>query len=91
MITYPITRFIIEAFRDDEPSIIVGLTLSQAISVVTFVAGLIAWASLWKSDSVRHVDRPLSGSIRVDSGNSAVGSPGFSTLMNPHERTQANV
>ncbi|MFO0911233.1 MAG: prolipoprotein diacylglyceryl transferase family protein, partial [Isosphaeraceae bacterium] len=49
MVTYPVTRFLIECLRADEPRNIVGLTLSQAISVVVFGAGLVAWGLLFRS------------------------------------------
>lgn len=60
MVTYPITRFVIESLRDDEPRNLLGLTLSQAISVAVFAAGVAAWAWLVRQPAVRHADRARS-------------------------------
>ena len=46
MVTYPVTRFLIEGLRDDEPALLAGLTMSQWISVGVFAGGLVAWAYL---------------------------------------------
>ena len=46
MVTYPISRFFIETLRDDEGVFLIGLTISQFISVVLFPCGLVAWAYL---------------------------------------------
>ena len=46
MVAYPVTRFLIERLRSDEPGMVFGLTISQAISAVVFVAGLAYWAYL---------------------------------------------
>jgi phosphatidylglycerol---prolipoprotein diacylglyceryl transferase len=46
MVTYPITRFLIEYLRNDEGAIFAGLTISQNISVLTFLAGLAFWYQL---------------------------------------------
>lgn len=56
MVTYPVTRFVIESVRDDETAVVMGLTLSQAISVVIFLAGLASWLILWQAPAVRHAD-----------------------------------
>jgi phosphatidylglycerol:prolipoprotein diacylglycerol transferase len=53
MVTYPVTRFVIESLRSDEPHNVLGLTLSQAISVVVFVAGLATWAWLLRQPAGR--------------------------------------
>ena len=42
MLGYPITRFLIEQLRSDEPGLVGGLTISQAISVGLFGLG-VAW------------------------------------------------
>ncbi len=44
MVTYPVTRFLIEGLRNDEPAFVFGMTVSQAISVVVVLAGLAYWA-----------------------------------------------
>lgn len=46
MITYPLTRWPLEAVRGDEPPIFGGMTLSQNISVVVFLCGLAVWLGL---------------------------------------------
>jgi phosphatidylglycerol:prolipoprotein diacylglycerol transferase len=48
LICYPINRFIMEALRLDNPPTFTGLTLSQNISILAFVAGgvLMAWVTL---------------------------------------------
>jgi phosphatidylglycerol:prolipoprotein diacylglycerol transferase len=40
MLTYPVTRFLIERLRDDESAFVWGLTISQAVSLVLFLMGL---------------------------------------------------
>jgi phosphatidylglycerol:prolipoprotein diacylglycerol transferase len=44
MILYPMTRWPIEAIRSDEPSVFLGMSWSQNISVVLLIAGLVAWS-----------------------------------------------
>jgi phosphatidylglycerol:prolipoprotein diacylglycerol transferase len=46
MVTYPLTRFLIESLRDDERAFFAGLTISQNISVLLFAGGLLLWARL---------------------------------------------
>jgi phosphatidylglycerol---prolipoprotein diacylglyceryl transferase len=46
MIAYPITRFLIEYLRNDEPAFFAGLTISQAISVGLLLCALLYWAWL---------------------------------------------
>jgi phosphatidylglycerol:prolipoprotein diacylglycerol transferase len=46
MLAYPISRFLIEYLRNDEGAFFAGLTISQTISVVLFLGGLIYWAWL---------------------------------------------
>lgn len=46
MLTYSITRFLIERLRDDEVAFVWGLTISQAVSLVLFLCGLILWQTL---------------------------------------------
>jgi phosphatidylglycerol:prolipoprotein diacylglycerol transferase len=46
MITYPITRFLIEYIRNDEAAFFAGLTISQTISVFLLLSGLVYWAWL---------------------------------------------
>jgi phosphatidylglycerol:prolipoprotein diacylglycerol transferase len=56
MVTYPITRFLIEQLRSDEPAIVFGLTISQAISVGVFLGGLVFWAYLLRQPKGRYAD-----------------------------------
>lgn len=46
MIAYPITRFLIEYIRNDEVAFFAGLTISQTISVLLLLSGLVYWAWL---------------------------------------------
>ena len=48
MITYPITRFLVELLRNDEGVFFAGMTISQNISVALFATGLVYWAWLFK-------------------------------------------
>jgi phosphatidylglycerol:prolipoprotein diacylglycerol transferase len=57
MVTYPVTRFLIERLRNDEPGMVFGLTVSQAISVVIFAAGLAYWAYLRTLPVGRYADK----------------------------------
>ena len=43
MVTYPITRFLIEHLRNDEGVFFAGLTISQTISVALLLGGLLFW------------------------------------------------
>ena len=56
MVAYPVTRFLIERLRNDEPRMVFGLTISQAISVVVFAAGLAYWAYLRTLPKGRYAD-----------------------------------
>jgi phosphatidylglycerol:prolipoprotein diacylglycerol transferase len=56
MVTYPISRFLIEFLRDDEGAFFAGLTISQTISVALLATGLAFWAWLLKQPSVLYRD-----------------------------------
>ncbi|MBX6315513.1 MAG: prolipoprotein diacylglyceryl transferase [Isosphaeraceae bacterium] len=56
MVTYPITRFLIEALRNDEAPDYAGLTISQALSVLLLLAGLVYWFWLSRLPLGRHAD-----------------------------------
>jgi phosphatidylglycerol:prolipoprotein diacylglycerol transferase len=43
MVTYPITRFLVEYLRNDEAVFFLGMTISQNISVLLFLAGTAFW------------------------------------------------
>jgi phosphatidylglycerol---prolipoprotein diacylglyceryl transferase len=53
MITYPITRFLIEYLRNDEAAVFAGLTISQTISVVLLLGAMVYWAWLSTLPAVR--------------------------------------
>jgi phosphatidylglycerol:prolipoprotein diacylglycerol transferase len=44
MIVYPLTRWPIEAIRSDEPSVFLGMSWSQNMSVLLLLAGLGTWS-----------------------------------------------
>ena len=46
MVTYPVTRFLIEHLRGDESALATGMTISQNISVGLLLSGLAFWAWL---------------------------------------------
>ena len=57
MVTYPVTRFLIEGLRDDDPAFALGLTLSQLISAGLFPCGLLAWWWISRQPLGRYADR----------------------------------
>jgi phosphatidylglycerol:prolipoprotein diacylglycerol transferase len=58
MITYPITRFLIEYLRNDEGVFFVGLTISQNISVLLLLGGLAYWFWLSRLPQTRLASEP---------------------------------
>src|SRR4051794_13395569 len=46
MITYPVTRYLVEHLRNDEGVFFAGMTISQLISVGLLAAGILYWAWL---------------------------------------------
>ena len=56
MVTYPVTRFLIERLRQDEGAYFAGLTVSQLVSVGLFVCGLAVWAYLRRLPEGRFAD-----------------------------------
>jgi phosphatidylglycerol---prolipoprotein diacylglyceryl transferase len=46
MVSYPVSRFLIEYLRNDETAFFAGLTISQNISVALFVTGVALWSWL---------------------------------------------
>jgi phosphatidylglycerol:prolipoprotein diacylglycerol transferase len=59
MVTYPVTRFLIEYLRNDEGSFWFGLTISQNISVLLLVAGVVFWLWLdWSQPRRERKDDP---------------------------------
>lgn len=57
MLTYPVTRYLIERLRDDETALASGLTISQAISVILFGLALAFWSALQQRPAVRLADQ----------------------------------
>jgi phosphatidylglycerol---prolipoprotein diacylglyceryl transferase len=53
-LTYPITRFLIEYLRNDEGAFFGGLTISQNISVVLLLGGIVYWAWLLTQPAKAH-------------------------------------
>ena len=56
MVTYPITRFLIEYLRNDEGVFFAGLTISQNISLVLLLGGFAYWFWLSRLPESRHAD-----------------------------------
>ena len=53
MVTYPVTRFLIEYLRNDEGVFWFGLTISQNISVFLLVAGVVFWSWIGRTQQPR--------------------------------------
>jgi phosphatidylglycerol:prolipoprotein diacylglycerol transferase len=56
MVTYPITRFLVEFLRSDEGVFFAGLTVSQNISVLLLLCGLAFWRYLSRQPARRIAD-----------------------------------
>ena len=56
MLTYPVTRFLIEKLRDDETALVFGMTVSQVVSVFLFLAALLFWSFLARRPPGRLAD-----------------------------------
>ncbi len=56
MLTYPISRFLVEYLRSDEGAFALGLTISQLISLGVFAGGLLFWAYLNRLPAERYAD-----------------------------------
>jgi phosphatidylglycerol---prolipoprotein diacylglyceryl transferase len=56
MVTYAVTRFLIERLRDDDPALGLGLTISQWISAGLFLVGAATWAYLRTRPASRLAD-----------------------------------
>jgi phosphatidylglycerol---prolipoprotein diacylglyceryl transferase len=57
MLTYPVTRFLIEYLRNDEPAYFAGMTIAQNISFLLLFAGFAYWAWLFRLPKERFSDR----------------------------------
>ena len=56
MMTYPLTRILIEYLRSDELIFFAGMTISQNISLVLLACGAIFWYALSRGPAVRYAD-----------------------------------
>lgn len=77
MVTYPITRFLIEGLRGDEGPFFAGLTMSQGISVLVFVGGLVTWSYLSRLPLGRYADSaaPIPSKARAPRPELAASTP----------------
>jgi phosphatidylglycerol:prolipoprotein diacylglycerol transferase len=57
LLTYPVTRFLIEQLRNDEGIFAVGMTISQLISVGLFAFGVAYWIFVSRRPAKLHADR----------------------------------
>jgi phosphatidylglycerol---prolipoprotein diacylglyceryl transferase len=73
MITYPITRFLIEHLRNDEGVFFAGLTISQNISLALLLGGLLFWVQLSRSPATRYADDATGPVPRDALANAAPG------------------
>lgn len=58
VVTYPITRFLVEHLRNDESAMYFGMTVSQLVSVGLLAAGALYWAFLQRLPATRYADDP---------------------------------
>jgi phosphatidylglycerol:prolipoprotein diacylglycerol transferase len=56
MVTYPVSRFLIERLRNDEPEVVAGLTISQNLSILLFACGVLYWIYLMRQPPSRYAD-----------------------------------
>lgn len=56
MVTYPVTRLLIEYLRSDERVFFAGMTISQNVSLLFLAWGLVFWYRLSRWPAVRHAD-----------------------------------
>ncbi|MFO0953158.1 MAG: prolipoprotein diacylglyceryl transferase family protein [Isosphaeraceae bacterium] len=61
MVTYPVTRFLIEHLRSDEHVFFAGMTVSQNISVALILCGAAFW--FWLSRQPRGLYADLEGPV----------------------------
>jgi phosphatidylglycerol---prolipoprotein diacylglyceryl transferase len=66
LLTYPVTRFLIERLRNDEGVFAFGMTISQVISVGLLAFGVAYWVALSRRPAVRHADGPSSDSMLTE-------------------------
>ncbi len=73
MVTYPVTRFLIEGLRDDDGTFFLGMTLSQFISALLLPCGLATWWALSRRPIGRHADQ--AGPIEPPAPGGAIARP----------------
>lgn len=56
LVTYPISRFLIEHLRADEGVFFAGMTISQTLSFGVLTAGVLLWAMFQRRPAGRHAD-----------------------------------
>ncbi len=66
LVTYPITRFLIEILRGDEAAFLNGLTISQNVSVLTLLFGLAFWGYLLTRPAGRYADKAEPVAVTVE-------------------------
>jgi phosphatidylglycerol:prolipoprotein diacylglycerol transferase len=57
LMTYPITRFLIEQIRNDETGFVSGFTISQSISLILLAGGILYWFWILKMPARRFADQ----------------------------------
>ena len=65
MVSYPLTRMLIEYLRSDERVFFARMTISQNISVALFAGGLAFWLYLSRLPARRLADEPAAGDGRA--------------------------
>lgn len=60
LLTYPITRFLVEHLRNDEGIFAAGMTISQVVSVALLAFGAVFWAFLATRPTGLYADDPRS-------------------------------
>lgn len=71
MVTYPVTRVLIEYLRSDERIFFAGMTISQNISLGLLACGLAFWYALSRMPARRYVD-----AIEADEGQAVAAVAG---------------
>jgi phosphatidylglycerol:prolipoprotein diacylglycerol transferase len=56
MVTYPVSRFLIEHLRNDEGTFFAGMTISQNVSILLLACGVAYWAYLARQPKERYAD-----------------------------------
>ena len=84
MLGYSASRFAIELFRDDEPIQADGLTISQNISIVIFVGGIVLWGFLRRlppCDDAKPTENEHRGNAALEAGGGreSAGGPMLTT------------